>query len=239
MIRATQFIIAVALFAQGCAPLMPIRRGMKWLEERKGNSAINLTGTWSVPQWGGGTFTQNGGSLEGELGGYQAVGVVNGKEVFILFVHQGSLYWTAHLEVIHNNLLTGNTTHSRYGFADAVPGDKMVMERRSSPKTRPDKTAENIMWSVKSEPLGAKIHWRVISRNSDVQNTNRQYLGKTPYEETRPMDILGLTKINSIDVQIEIEIEKKGFEPQKKRLNCRSILDQREISIMYDLVAKP
>ncbi len=96
-----------------------------------------------------------------------------------------------------------------------------------------------IRWYIDSEPRGARVFWRVISSvPSEVKNTNETYLGSTPYEETRPFNILGLTYDNSRDVTIEITIRKAGYMDQVKRFNVRQAIDQQEISSFYDLVAK-
>ena len=59
-----------------------------------------------------------------------------------------------------------------------------------------------------------------------VKNTNETYLMTTPYEETRAINILGLTYENSRDVQIEIKVVKTGYEAQVKRFNVRQAIDQ-------------
>ena len=60
----------------------------------------------------------------------------------------------------------------------------------------------------------------------------------TPYEETRAFNILGLTYENSTNVQIEIKLEKSGYETQVKRFNVRQAIDQQEISSFFELVPK-
>ena len=96
-----------------------------------------------------------------------------------------------------------------------------------------------IRWAVDSDPQGARIFYRVISSiPAVVKNTNETYLQTTPYEETRPFNILGLTYENSRDVQIEFKIVKDGYETQVKRFNVRQALDQQEISAFFVLVKK-
>ena len=96
-----------------------------------------------------------------------------------------------------------------------------------------------IRWFVDSNPQGARIYWRVVSNcPQEVKNTNETYLMTTPYEETRAFNILGLTYENSTNVQIEIKLEKSGYETQVKRFNVRQAIDQQEISSFFELVPK-
>ncbi len=93
-----------------------------------------------------------------------------------------------------------------------------------------------IRWNIVSRPQGADVSWRVISSTPDVQNTNSNYVGNTPYESTESFDIKGLTYNNSGNVQIEVTCERSGYLPQKKRFNLRQAIDQKEISALFNLV---
>lgn len=93
-----------------------------------------------------------------------------------------------------------------------------------------------ITWQIYSSPNGADIYWRIISSTNDVKNTNRNYLGSTPYESTETFDIIGLTYNNSGNIQVEITCEKDGYTMQKKKFNLRQLLDQKEVSTKFNLV---
>lgn len=94
-----------------------------------------------------------------------------------------------------------------------------------------------IRWYFDSDPQGARVFWRVVSNIPQiVKNTNEQYLGTTPYEETRSFNILGLTYENSRDVQIEVKMTRDGYMDQIKRFSVRQAIDQQEISSFFDLV---
>ena len=94
-----------------------------------------------------------------------------------------------------------------------------------------------IRWYFDSAPRGARVFWRVISSvPAEVKNTNELFLGTTPFEETRSFNILGLTYVNSRDVQIEVKVSRKGYVDQVKRFNVRQAIDQQEISSFFDLV---
>ena len=107
-------------------------------------------------------------------------------------------------------------------------------------RDRPGQTALErtiIRWYFESQPQGARIFWRVISSVPDqVKNTNENWLGNTPFEETRSFNIQGLTYENSRDVQIEIKVRRPGYLDQTKRFNVRQAIDQQEISSFFDMI---
>lgn len=94
-----------------------------------------------------------------------------------------------------------------------------------------------IRWHFDSDPDDAKIFWRVKSSVPKiVKNTELLYLGKTPFDETKPLNIIsGLNSNNSNKVEIEIVIEKKGFIKQSKLFSGNLLFDQQEISWFFDL----
>lgn len=134
----------------------------------------------------------------------------------------------------------------------AQPEPVVAVESRPQPQTQPSGQVVNrntpgttdmekaiIRWYIDSEPRGARISWRVISNvPAEVKNTNETYMTTTPLEETRSLNILGLTYENSNNVTIEVKIEKRGYETQVKRYNVRMALDQQEISSFFELVPK-
>lgn len=93
-----------------------------------------------------------------------------------------------------------------------------------------------IRWYILSSPQGADVSWRVVSSTPDVKNTNSKFVGTTPYETTESFDIKGLKYDNSGNIQIEITCEKSGYITQTKRFNLRQAIDQKEISIKFNLV---
>ncbi|MDE5749186.1 MAG: hypothetical protein K2H87_00280, partial [Duncaniella sp.] len=110
----------------------------------------------------------------------------------------------------------------------------------SSPTTSSsDSSGSIIRWYFDSDPRGARIFYRVISNvPQQVKNTNESYMTTTPLEETKALNIPGLTYQNAADVVIEIKVTKRGYEEQVKRYNVRQALDQQEISGFFELVEK-
>ena len=112
---------------------------------------------------------------------------------------------------------------------------KEQVSRDNPGNTSMEKTI--IRWYFESAPQGARIFWRVISSVPEqVKNTNENWLGNTPFEETRSFNILGLTYENANDVQIEIKVRRPGYIDQTKRFNVRQAIDQQEISAFFDMV---
>ena len=93
-----------------------------------------------------------------------------------------------------------------------------------------------VRWYITSNPSGADITWRVLSSTSDVQNSNSNFIGTTPFESTENFDIKGLSYNNSGNVQIEISCEKRGYITQRKRFNLKQVIDQKEISTKFNLI---
>src|SRR5271169_5226085 len=89
--------------------------------------------------------------------------------------------------------------------------------------------------TVDSDPVAGEVYWRIGSSVPEVRSTNRFYLGLTPYHETRQLNIPGLTQENAVNVVVVIELKKKGYYEVVERLNLSSILDERKISLKYQL----
>lgn len=124
-----------------------------------------------------------------------------------------------------------------YSYSKPTPAPEPAVSRDNPGATAMEQTI--IRWYFDSEPRGARVYWRVISGIPDqVKNTNENYLGSTPFEETRSFDIIGLTYSNARNVQIEIKVSKSGYMDQTKRFNVRQALDQHEISSFFELVTK-
>jgi hypothetical protein len=74
---------------------------------------IDFTGKWHDARgstffsWGEGYLNQDQNKITGAIGDYNIRGVVSGKEVYLVFLYRGSVYYTARLEMFQD-LLTGN-----------------------------------------------------------------------------------------------------------------------------------
>lgn len=157
---------------------------------------------------------------------------------------------TGKMMVYNNDVFDVSLQKDENAPAQAEP--VVAVEQQPQPQTQPTGQVVNrntpgttdmekaiIRWYIDSEPRGARISYRVISNvPAEVKNTNETYMTTTPLEETRSLNILGLTYENSNNVTIEVKIEKRGYETQVKRYNVRMALDQQEISSFFELVPK-
>lgn len=124
-------------------------------------------------------------------------------------------------------------------LAEFNPGGSAPSSSESSRSSGSELSGSIIRWFFDSDPRGARIFYRVISNvPQQVKNTNESYMTTTPLEETRALNIPGLTYENATDVVIEIKLTKRGFEDQIKRYNVRQALDQQEISGFFEMVEK-
>jgi hypothetical protein len=86
-----------------------------WLNTISGGEPpeIDITGRWHDVQgsgrftWGEGHLRQEQDKTRGTIGDYHIRGVVSGRIVYLVFLYQGVVYYTARLEMFQD-LLTGN-----------------------------------------------------------------------------------------------------------------------------------
>lgn len=97
--------------------------------------------------------------------------------------------------------------------------------------------SSDVHWLFDSDPDGAKIFWKVNSSIPNfVKNTELLYLGKTPFNETKTLNIKGLNSENADLVEIEIEIVKRGYIKQNKTFRGSVLVELKEISWAFDLI---
>ncbi len=85
---------------------------------------------------------------------------------------------------------------------------------------------------------GARVYWRVESQTEEVNSTIRFLLGNTPYRETKNLSVPGLTKENMADVNIVIEVRKRGFHSVVERFNMTSVMADKRIGKVFPLYKK-
>src|ERR1035438_8814006 len=89
-------------------------RGQEWLDEHKDPPQANITGSWQSPDWGPLTLTQAEGSREvsGSDRRFELVGVVSGKEVYLLFTKgSGTVAFCATLVSASDGVLNGSYSY--------------------------------------------------------------------------------------------------------------------------------
>ena len=109
-----------------------------WLNTISGGEppAIDITGKWHDAQasglfgWGEGYLRQEQSKISGAIGGYGVKGVISGKIVYLAFLSNRAVYYTARLES-SQNFLVGNYFK---GFdKKQKKGNSMALEKTVEP----------------------------------------------------------------------------------------------------------
>lgn len=214
-----------------------------WLDLKNKPHEIDISGSWHADEWGNAHIRQNGNRVTGTFGEYRLEGMVSGKDVYLLINYDNSVYYTAHLTAISENMLSGQYSGNTfvdqdyYKYPIRLSGQLKYL---SSPKpdsntsTPPDTIM--IKWTMQSEPEGAHVYWKVVSTDAAVPVTDNKFIGDTPIMDSRSMRINGLTAQNAASVQIQVEVSKKGYKTVIRNFDCSSLLTDKEISAMVEMV---
>ena len=89
--------------------------GKAWLDSQKDPAEINVNGVWDSEEWGAFHLTQSEGSREvsGNGDGYQIVGVVSGKRLFLLFSERHTVEYCATLSPNGENSFAGTYSNRK------------------------------------------------------------------------------------------------------------------------------
>jgi hypothetical protein len=89
--------------------------GKAWLDSQKDPAEINVNGAWGSEEWGDFHLLQAEGSRDvtGNGGGYDIVGVVSGKRLFLLFSTRHTVEYCATLSPSGENSLTGTYSNRK------------------------------------------------------------------------------------------------------------------------------
>jgi hypothetical protein len=111
------FLTLSLIFVISCTSVPTLKQNEidPWLNTISGGKLpeIEITGKWRDKQgiglytWGQGYLHQEQNKISGVIGDYDIKGVVSGKIVYLVFLNDDTVYYTARLEMV-NNLLTGN-----------------------------------------------------------------------------------------------------------------------------------
>jgi hypothetical protein len=83
--------------------------GKAWLDSQKDPAELNVNGAWDADEWGTLHLTQSEGSrdVKGNGDGYDIVGVVSGKRLFLLFSEKHTVEYCATLSPNGENSFAG------------------------------------------------------------------------------------------------------------------------------------
>lgn len=129
---------------------------------------------------------------------------------------------------------------SEYRDLDCVAGLKTynnltaVMEKIDMPSFQDEPS--DIHWGIDSDPSGARVFWKINSSiPSIIKSTDYLYLGVTPIDVNKPLNINGLNSENARNVIVEIKIQSKGYKTQMKTFSAELLTEQNEISWFFEL----
>ncbi len=107
-------------------------KGQSWLDSKKDNPQINVTGTWTSPEWGTGRFKQENRNVEGVLGDYPVKGAVSGVTLYLLMYSGSKVDYSAELQALDSNTFKG--FYSKYALVDeAEAGNKRPINLKRAP----------------------------------------------------------------------------------------------------------
>jgi hypothetical protein len=111
-------VILLTLSLVSCGT--PLVKGEKWLASKQGAPEINISGTWTSPEWGSASFKQNEKEIVGTLGDYPAKGVVSGRSIYLYMYAGNKIDYFAELKAVDNNTLHG--LYSKYEVIEEFTG---------------------------------------------------------------------------------------------------------------------
>lgn len=82
--------------------------GDQWLGSFNQPAELKVTGTWASLEWGEGSLKQTGRKVTGTLGNYAVNGVVSGSKVYLQFLSDNWVYYSAVLERTPAGVLSGH-----------------------------------------------------------------------------------------------------------------------------------
>ncbi len=120
-------MVSAGLFLMSCAS-MPMTKGQAWLDSKKDNPTINVSGAWASTEWGSSTFKQEGKNVSGVLGDYPAKGVVSGDTLYLLMYSGSKVDYSAELKALDNNTLKGS--YSKYSIVEQADSKRPINLKR-------------------------------------------------------------------------------------------------------------
>ena len=112
---AVSLLLVCIAFSISMAAAKVEVEGKAWLDAQKDPPAMNVNGSWDSEEWGSFHLVQAEGSRDvtGNGGGYEIVGVVSGKSLFMLFAEHHTVDYCATLTPDGDNSLTGNYSNRK------------------------------------------------------------------------------------------------------------------------------
>jgi len=113
-------VVTSALFLLSCVGTT-VTQGENWLASKTDKPEMDVSGTWTSPEWGVATFKQDGKNVTGMLGDYPARGVVSGNVLYLMMYAGEKADYFAELKATDLNNFNG--VYSKYKPVDEVRKD--------------------------------------------------------------------------------------------------------------------
>jgi hypothetical protein len=127
-------IVTSALFLLSCVGTT-VTQGENWLASKTDKPEMDVSGTWTSPEWGTATFKQDGKNVTGVLGDYPARGVVSGNVLYLMMYAGEKADYFAELKATDLNNFNG--VYSKYKPVDEVRKDPGYTKPMSLTKGAP------------------------------------------------------------------------------------------------------
>lgn len=108
-------VMSAALFLQSCG--VTITKGDNWLASKTDKSEVDVTGTWSSPEWGVAILKQEDKYISGVLGDYPVKGVASGNGLYLLMYSGSTVHYFAELKAVDKSNFKGLYS-TKYGEID-------------------------------------------------------------------------------------------------------------------------
>ena len=127
-------VVTSALFLLSCVGTT-VTQGENWLASKTDKPEMDVSGTWTSPEWGRSTFKQDGKNVTGVLGDYPARGVVSGNVLYLMMYAGEKADYFAELKATDLNNFNG--VYSKYKPVDEVRKDPGYTKPMSLTKGAP------------------------------------------------------------------------------------------------------
>lgn len=121
-------LVGCLLLISGCARNMSEinQKADLWIEDYKGPSSIDITGTWMSSDWGTAVLKQDGNRVSGVLGDYFIKGRITDKTIRMGFYFDTDLYFSVIMDMINKDELKGKY----YKYMDYKNSNEIYFLRR-------------------------------------------------------------------------------------------------------------
>ena len=127
-------IVSSALFLQSCG--VPMTKGEFWLASKTDKPEMNVSGTWSSPEWGDAILKQEGRDITGTLGDYPVKGVASGNALYLMMYSGDKVHYFAELRAADKNTFKGLYSE-KYGIIDEASNAPKLTRPMSLTKVVP------------------------------------------------------------------------------------------------------